>query len=324
MIDVPGGAGTLPNRVMIAVSDTLDDHAARRSGPTSSSSRTWWRRQATPASSPTTRRSASTPTRCTSASTCSTRPAASRIRPAFVVRKSSVLGAGPIVVTAFRNLITLSGSFPGPVRAAGRRQLRPRGNRRLFHRRRLSASSACCRCAASRTPGGTPTLSANIPITVATTRFPANVPHLGNTGGTNGQLDGLDDRLYAAQVRNGQLWTAHNIGTNAAGTATTTAADTAQRGALVPVRQHLTGDAGHHAVGNGRRFRQRQRLQRQLVLDPVDQGQRPGPRGDGLQRRGHHARRRRVHRPPRDRHARHDAGAADAHHQHHVRLQPAA
>jgi hypothetical protein len=69
-------------------------------------------------------------------------------------------------------------------------------------------------------PGGTPTLSANIPITVAITRFPANVPHLGNTGGTNGLLDGLDDRLYAAQIRNGALWTAHSIGTNSAGNAT--------------------------------------------------------------------------------------------------------
>jgi hypothetical protein len=38
------------------------------------------------------------------------------------------------------------------------------------------------------------------------------VPHLGNTGGTNGRLEAHDDRLYAAVMRNGRLWTAHNIG----------------------------------------------------------------------------------------------------------------
>src|SRR5262249_45066451 len=64
-----------------------------------------------------------------------------------------------------------------------------------------------------------PTMSANILITVSATAFPFKVPHLGNTGGTNGQLDGLDDRLYAAHLRNGRLWTAHNIGVNSSGVA---------------------------------------------------------------------------------------------------------
>jgi hypothetical protein len=42
---------------------------------------------------------------------------------------------------------------------------------------------------------------------------------LGNTGGTNGRLDSKDDRLYAAHLRNGRLWTAHNIGVNNTGVA---------------------------------------------------------------------------------------------------------
>ena len=64
------------------------------------------------------------------------------------------------------------------------------------------------------TPAGTPTLSAAIELNVAATSYAGDVPHLGNNGGNGsalGQLDGLDDRLYAAQMRNGRLWTAHSF-----------------------------------------------------------------------------------------------------------------
>ena len=47
-------------------------------------------------------------------------------------------------------------------------------------------------------PGGTPTVSANIGVTVAATLSPINVNHSGNTGGTTGRLSSLDDRLFAA------------------------------------------------------------------------------------------------------------------------------
>ena len=47
--------------------------------------------------------------------------------------------------------------------------------------------------------------------------------HAGNTGGLNGGLDSLDDRLYAAMIRNGRLWTAHNFRVSAAGVANTAA-----------------------------------------------------------------------------------------------------
>lgn len=67
-------------------------------------------------------------------------------------------------------------------------------------------------------PGSTtPTISPNISLTVNMTSFPANVPHLGNTSGANGQLDALDDRLFDAVMRNGRLWTAQNISVDAAG-----------------------------------------------------------------------------------------------------------
>jgi hypothetical protein len=72
-------------------------------------------------------------------------------------------------------------------------------------------------------PGSTssaPTMSGNITIaTPLATDLPLNVPHLGNTDGTDGEVDALDDRLFAAAVRNGRLWTAHNIGVDNTGSA---------------------------------------------------------------------------------------------------------
>jgi Secretion system C-terminal sorting domain len=62
-------------------------------------------------------------------------------------------------------------------------------------------------------PGTTPTISGNISITVSTTTFPINVPQTGS----GAVLDALDDRLFAACVRNGRLWTSHNIEVNSSG-----------------------------------------------------------------------------------------------------------
>src|SRR5262249_52243240 len=65
-------------------------------------------------------------------------------------------------------------------------------------------------------PGSaSPTVSANILLTVPVTWFPINVPNLGS--GT--PLAALDDRLFAAHLRNGRLWTAHNIEVDSAGVA---------------------------------------------------------------------------------------------------------
>ena len=69
-------------------------------------------------------------------------------------------------------------------------------------------------------PGNTPSISSDIAITVNATSNPQRVPHLGNTRPSNwGYLDALDDRLFAAVIRNGLLWTAHNIGVNNSGIA---------------------------------------------------------------------------------------------------------
>ncbi len=138
----------------------------------------------------------------------------------FVVRKSSILGAGPIVVTAFRGLVPTV-SADGPYSPQGVDNFDAAATQGYF----IGVSNAFYgRLIVRRVsnPGGAPTVSANIAISVSTTQNPIKVPHLGNSGGTNGQLDASDDRLFAAQIRNDRLWTAHNIQVNSSGVASTT------------------------------------------------------------------------------------------------------
>ncbi len=68
-------------------------------------------------------------------------------------------------------------------------------------------------------PGAWPpsSISANLVVSVPATALPLTVPHLGNTGGADGELDALDDRLFDAKLRNGHIWTAHNITVDATG-----------------------------------------------------------------------------------------------------------
>jgi Bacterial Ig-like domain len=130
----------------------------------------------------------------------------------FVVRKSSVLGAGPIVVTAFRNLISGSPQ-QGPVSPQPATDMVPSvgagyvvgSDATFFSRldvRRIS------------NPGGTPSISPNLTVTVPQTFAPDTfgVP----AQGTGGGLDALDDRLFEAMIGrdpdgNDTLWTAHNL-----------------------------------------------------------------------------------------------------------------
>src|SRR5207302_705719 len=66
-------------------------------------------------------------------------------------------------------------------------------------------------------PAGTP--SANVyssfVLSVQQTDYPVPVKHQGNTGGINGYLEALDDRLTAAVLRNGSIWTTQTTGINA-------------------------------------------------------------------------------------------------------------
>ncbi len=68
-------------------------------------------------------------------------------------------------------------------------------------------------------PGAWPPtgISGNMLLAVPTTALPLTVPHQGNIGGTDGELDAVDDRLFDAKLRGGHVWTAHNIAVDATG-----------------------------------------------------------------------------------------------------------
>ncbi len=130
----------------------------------------------------------------------------------YVIRKSSVLGAGPIVVTVFRNLAI--GTGEGPFTPQGVDNVDPNATEGAF----IGVSNALFGELVLRRvadPGGTPSISSNILITVPSTAFPLAAPQTGSAK----TLDALDDRLFAATFRDGALWTAHNIGVNSSGVA---------------------------------------------------------------------------------------------------------
>ncbi len=143
----------------------------------------------------------------------------------YVVRKNSILGSGPIVVTNFANVT--GGTAAGPYTPQGVDNFDPSATVGYFIGVNINSYGKLM-LRRITDPGGTPSISANIQITVNNTASPLDVPHLGNTKGDAGKLDALDDRLFAAAIRNGNLWTAHNILVNSSGIAdgnTTTGRD---------------------------------------------------------------------------------------------------
>lgn len=139
----------------------------------------------------------------------------------YVVQKASTLAAGPIVVTSFANLATSSGA--GPFAPRGVDNFDPSATAGLFVGVDNATFSTLMFRRVSNPGSLTPTISTNIAVAVLTTTSPNRVEHAGNTGGANGNLDSLDDRLYAATIRNGRLWTAHNFRVSSAGAASTAA-----------------------------------------------------------------------------------------------------
>jgi hypothetical protein len=221
MIDVPGG-GSLPNHILLAVSD----------GSTVTSSNSWTlyafqQDLASPAGD--SAKFADYPTLGIDANALyigvnifGTRGLGSfSDTTVFVIRKSSLLSGGPIVVTALRNLINkVQGKSNGPYTPQGVDNYDPAATEGYvigvdagfygkLQLRRIS------------NPAGTPSISGNITITIPLNGSTMTVPHLGNTGGTSGNLDSLDYRLMGAHLRNGRLWTAENIAVDNTGAAST-------------------------------------------------------------------------------------------------------
>jgi hypothetical protein len=236
IIDVPGGNGTLPNRVLFAVSNT--------STITASTVWTYFYFQqdlVTPTGN--TGQFADYPTLGVDANALYiganmfTAAGSFSNTSAWVVRKSSILGAGPIVVTAFRNLLV---SNVGPYTPQGVDNFDASATEGYFVGTD-NATTGTLMIRRVSNPGGTPTISANISLTVPATAAPSTVRHLGNTGGSNGYLDAIDDRLYAAVMRNGRLWTAHTVYVNNTGAASGTKTRDAVRWYEI---QNLTGTPG--------------------------------------------------------------------------------
>ncbi len=215
MLDIPGGSGSLPNRVLLAVSD---------SGTiTNSTVWTYFQfRQDLVSPAGDTGDFADYDTLGVDANALyigvnifdSNETFVNST--AFVVRKSSILGAGPIVVTAFRDLIGATG---GPYSPQGVDNYDPTATEGYFIGvDALTYGTLMLRRVSN--PAGTPTMSDNIPVTVPPTSLPISVPSMGGTR----NLDSMDDRLSAAHIRNGYLWTAHNIGVDNTGSAKLTGA----------------------------------------------------------------------------------------------------
>jgi hypothetical protein len=208
MIDVPGCAGSLANRIMIAVSD----------GSTVTAQTQWTFFHINAPSG----KFADYPTLGIDASALYigvnnfTTAGSFAGTDGYVVRKSSILGAGPIFSTRF-GLVTSPGGA-GP--------FTPQGVDDPYdadvHGHFIGVDNAAfskLQIVTVNNPGGTPTVTTT-PLNVATTAFPIPVPHAGNSGGSNGNLDALDDRLFAATMTaDGHIWTAHNIGVNSSGVA---------------------------------------------------------------------------------------------------------
>jgi hypothetical protein len=221
MLDVPGRLGSLPNRIMVAASD----------GPVITSLSSWtlfYFRQDQVAPAGDTGEFADYPTVGIDANALyigvnifGTRGQGSFDNTTlFVVRKSTLLVTNNaptnIVVTAFRGLVP-NGTSGGPFTPQGVDNYDPSATEGYAigvagTSKFLIFGELVLRRISN--PGGTPSISPNIYIVLPSTAMNGgtiNVPHLGNTGGAAGNLDGLDYRLMSAHIRNGQLWTSANL-----------------------------------------------------------------------------------------------------------------
>ena len=127
----------------------------------------------------------------------------------FVVRKSDLL-TGVLTVTPFRNLIDVSGNGPFTPTVANNWDPSATNGYLVGVDNAFFGKADMYRIS---NPGGTPTLSALMPITLAATQYPLAV----KSQSTTTSFDALDDRMAEAWVIGGKLYTQHNVGVNASG-----------------------------------------------------------------------------------------------------------
>jgi hypothetical protein len=157
----------------------------------------------------------------------------------FVVRKSSILGAGPVVVTSFP--VLCDSGFAGAFSPQGVDNDDPAAIYGYFVG--VDGSTTWGSVIPSLTtklylirikdPGGSPTIDNTFTLGVPPYGFSygndvtfgpspeVGVPIQGSAvvAGITAGVDDLDARLTVAQIQNGSLWTVHNIDVDATGTA---------------------------------------------------------------------------------------------------------
>jgi hypothetical protein len=135
----------------------------------------------------------------------------------YVVNKAALMSGGPLVVTAFRQLLDPS-TFSGPSTPQGVSNDDPSATEGYFIG---DDGQFLSQLAVRRVidPGTTPSISATIIISVPTTELPISQIAQGSTS----PLDALDTRLFEATITQNRLtgvsslWTAHNIGVDGSG-----------------------------------------------------------------------------------------------------------
>ena len=136
----------------------------------------------------------------------------------FVVKKANLL-SGTLTVTTFTSLISGRGSSKhGPFTPQGVNNDDPAATEGYF----IGVDATTFGTLVVRrisNPGGTPSISGNILVSVPATGNPlGGVPALGSSLG----LDDLDTRLFATRMHKGSLWTAHNFEVDGSGNASST------------------------------------------------------------------------------------------------------
>ena len=195
IIDVPGGAGSLANRIMIAYSNTS----------TITGATVWTFSQFLGE----TNKFADYETLGLDANALYIGTNMFSLAGSFtgtngyVISRTTLLSGGAYTVYSFFGLVA-SAAGAGPFTPQGVDNFNTAATEGYF----IGVDNATFGTLMMRrvsNPAGVATISANISIAVSTTSSPQTVPHLGNTGGNNGKLDGLDDRLFAACARNGHI-----------------------------------------------------------------------------------------------------------------------
>jgi hypothetical protein len=148
----------------------------------------------------------------------------------YVVNKAALVSGGPLVVTAFRQLLDPMMSFSGPSTPQGVSNDDPSATVGYF----IGDDGQFLSQLAVRrviNPGASPSISGTIIMSVPTTELP--IPQVAQ--GSTAPLDSLDTRLFEATITKNRLtgisslWTAHNIGVDGTGVASSTADRNASR-----------------------------------------------------------------------------------------------